>query len=248
MEIIPNLSIVEPYETLYLENSGSACISDLHLGYEEALAEDLGVTLPTSQLTEVKRKFAHISSKCNPDKLIINGDLKHVFPTTSKQEWKEVPMFLDFILEFVDEIILVRGNHDTLLGPLKRFEEIKIVKSYREGDLVFVHGHTDFPLEKDKTIIIGHEHPVIILGDRVGARVKIPAFLFGSFEGRNLIVMPAFSPLAEGTEVNLLGMDFMSPILQKVNRDEMEAYAVDPSVGVLRFPELKHWQDFSLSL
>jgi len=66
-----------------------------------------------------------------------------------------------------------------------------------------------------------------------------------------VIVMPAFSPLAGGTPVNLASKeDFLSPILRSpgVEIDKMEVYTVDEDVGIMAFPELRSWKDVSLSL
>jgi hypothetical protein len=92
-------------------------------------------------------------------------------------------------------------------------------------------------------MVIGHEHPFILLGDKVGARVRIPAFLIGE----KLIVMPAFTPLAGGTAVNLTD-EFLSPMLKKEKIRRMKAIGIDKDAGLLRFPEIGKWEAFSLRL
>ncbi|MDD2665711.1 MAG: metallophosphoesterase [Methanocellales archaeon] len=249
MRILEAIQIIEPYAALYLPREGAICIADLHLGYEEALAEEIGMTLPTTQLSEVERTFKSLMDSCEADHLIINGDLKHVFARSTPQEWAEVPAFIEFALQKVEKITLVRGNHDTLLGPLKRFSKVEVVAEHHLGDIVFVHGHKDYVPSSERTIIIGHEHPVLVLGDTVGARVRVPTFLQGKIDGKNLIVMPAFSPLAGGTEINLAcSEELLSPILRRVDIGKMVAYAIDPEAGILKFPELKKWREVSLRL
>ena len=258
-----NIEIIEGYPAIYLRDEDALCIADLHLGYEEALAASSGIALPSRQLKEVEHKLKAAISKCKRKiaRLIINGDLKHVFSESSKQEWKEVPVFVEFTLNFVEEIILVRGNHDTFLGPLKRFSNIKIVNELCMDDVLFIHGHNkDFlsiirKAKETKNVIVAHEHPFLILGDCVGARVRLPCFLMGKLRLRgyekNLIVMPAFSPLAGGTAVNVASKEeFLSPILKsaEVNHDGMEVCAVDEEIGTLGFPELRKWKAVSLCL
>lgn len=261
-----DIEIAKGYPAAYLKEADALCIADLHLGYEEALAESCGIALPSRQLQDVQHKLkavfseyececkSNIKSNTSPSKLIINGDLKHVFSAVSKQEWKEVPMFINFALNFFEEIILVRGNHDTFLSPLKRFS-IRVVNELRIGNVLFVHGHTkDFDFSKEegiKEIMVAHEHPVLVLGDNVGARVKLPCFLKGKIYGKNLFVMPAFSPLAGGTPINIATKEeFLTPILRskEVEIEEMEVYAIDEEVGLLKFPELKKWKSVSLCL
>ncbi len=249
MRILDEIQIIEPYAALYLPIEKAICIADIHLGYEEALAEEIGMALPTTQLSEVERTFECLVDSCEADHLIINGDLKHVFARSTPQEWAEVPAFIEFALQKVEKITLVRGNHDTMLGPLKRFSNVEVVAEYRLGDIVLVHGHKDYIPSSERTIIIGHEHPVLVLGDTVGARVSVPTFLQGKIDGKNLIVMPAFSPLAGGTEINLAcSEELLSPILRRMDIGKMVAYAIDLEAGILKFPELKKWREVSLRL
>lgn len=248
---------------LYLRDEAALCIADLHLGYEEALAEERGIALPSRQLKEVEHALELAIARCSsdPSTLIINGDLKHVFSASSRQEWSEVPLFIEFALDLVDGIVLVRGNHDTFLGPLKRFgSAITVVDTLRCGEVLFLHGHTrEYARilreegEGARTIVIAHEHPTLVLGDRVGARVRVPCFLKGRLKDADVtvIVMPAFSPLAGGTLVNLARKDdFLSPLLKDpdIEVDEMAVYAVDEEIGILEFPALKRWKTVSLCL
>ena len=261
MKIDREIEIIKGIPALYFPAGDALCIADLHLGYEEALMENSGIALPSGQLKDVEQKLEAAIASCGyePTKLIINGDLKHVFSESSRQEWKEVPIFIQFALNYVKEIILVRGNHDTFLGPLKRFgSRIKVVNALSYHDTLFIHGHNrDFAWilseGSERTVVIAHEHPIIVLGDSVGARVRLPCFLIGRLGpgARRVIVMPAFSPLAGGTPVNLASKeDFLSPILRSpgVEIDKMEVYTVDEDVGIMAFPELRSWKDVSLSL
>lgn len=249
MKILDAIHIIEPHAALYLPREGAICIADIHLGYEEALAEEIGMTLPTTQLSEVERAFESLVGACEADHLIINGDLKHVFARSTPQEWAEVPAFIEFALQRVEKITLVRGNHDTMLGPLKRFSNVRVVSEHRLGDIIFVHGHKNHIPSSERTVIIGHEHPMLALGDTVGARLRVPTFLQGKIDGKNLIVMPAFSPLAGGTEINLAcRKELLSPMLRRIDIGKMVAYAIDPEAGILKFPELKKWREVSLRL
>jgi hypothetical protein len=240
VEIFEGIEIIEPYPALYLLQDESVVICDLHLGYEEALAEE-GITLPTSQLSQIKEDFLSIVERKKPSTLIINGDLRHTFSKSTPQEWKEIPLFLEFALQHVKKIILVRGNHDTMLGPLKKFP-VEVVREYEYRNLIFLHGDKERRGD-ERTMVIGHEHPFILLGDKVGARVRIPAFLIGE----KLIVMPAFTPLAGGTAVNLTD-EFLSPMLKKEKIRRMKAIGIDKDAGLLRFPEIGKWEAFSLRL
>ena len=47
-------------------------------------------------------------------------------------------------------------------------------------------------------LIVGHEHPAISLGDGVASHMKCPCFLVGE----NVLMLPAFSCWAAGTNIH----------------------------------------------
>jgi len=165
-------------------------IADLHLGYEIAMARE-GFYLPRV-FREVVGNLTDLIEHERPKRLIVNGDLKHSFIP----EWREraeLRAFFEEIGPLVDEVVLVRGNHD--VGTLWLRElGVEVVDELQLGRWKLVHGHRAVEGER---FIIGHEHPAVRLRDEVGAVVKAPAFLFGE----KLIVLPAFSPWAYGNDV-----------------------------------------------
>jgi metallophosphoesterase superfamily enzyme len=60
-------------------------------------------------------------------------------------------------------------------------------------------------------------------------------------DGRKIICMPAFSPLASGVTVNAIEKrELLSPILREdVELENLVPIAIDKEVGVLKFPELR---------
>ena len=175
-------------------------ISDLHLGYEIAMARE-GFYLPRV-FHEVVGDLKDLIKRERPKRLIINGDLKHSFIP----EWREraeLKAFFEEIGPLVEEIVLVRGNHD--VGTLWLRElGVEVVDELELGRWKLVHGHR---VVEGGRFIIGHEHPAIRLRDEVGAIVKVPAFLLGE----KLIVLPAFSPWAYGNDVL---REIVSPFLR----------------------------------
>ncbi|MEM2508981.1 MAG: metallophosphoesterase, partial [Candidatus Thermoplasmatota archaeon] len=88
------------------------------------------------------------------------------------------------------------------------------------GEIKFVHGHKEARGEK---IVIGHEHPSLCLRDKVGVLAKLPCFLVS----KEIIVLPAMSPLAGGTDVSsAINEEYLSPILKNYDVDRMEVYAI----------------------
>lgn len=202
----------EPLPEKALKIGRTLVVADLHLGYEFAMAKE-GFYLPRV-FHEVVGDLKSLIEREKPKRLVIDGDLKHSF-IPEWRERKELRVFAEEITPAVDEVILVRGNHD--VGTLWLRElGIEIVEEFEVGDWKLVHGHK---LVEGERFIIGHEHPAIRLRDEVGALIKIPVFLMSN----ELIVLPAFSPWAYGNDVL---REIVSPFLRA--RELKEARVIAP--------------------
>jgi hypothetical protein len=130
-------------------------------------------------------------------------------------------------LERKGKLILVKGNHDTILGPIADKREIKVVDEFCVDGILILHGHklptTD---HKPKTIIIAHEHPAVKIRSDVRAE-KYKCFLKGKYKGKTLIVQPSFNLLIEGTDV--ISEELLSPFLDQ-DLDNFEVFVVDKKV------------------
>jgi len=211
MEIRPNVEIIGC--TLWLKKEKVLIINDLHLGYEESL-QHKGILVPKFQLETILHELQKVFGVVQPAVLVINGDLKHEFGKILRQEWKEVLQFLDFCQQKCGKIIIVKGNHDPIIESLVRTKEISIVGSHRVGDILIVHGdeivETDAPV-----VIIGHEHPAITI--RAGSKwEKYKCFLNGKLGKKEIIAVPSFNPLVEGTDI--LKEKVLSPYLDGIER------------------------------
>ncbi len=227
MKILPNVEIVD----LALYFGSTLVIADVHIGYEEALNKQ-GVLVPRLQFEEMAKRmnntFDRLKNK-NIKKIIINGDLKHEFGTISEQEWRNTLKFLDLLAKHCNEILLIRGNHDTILGPIARKRNVKVVENIVIGNIFIAHGDKvpdKERLKKASTIIIGHEHPAISLKE--GPRIEtFKCFLKGKYKGKNLIVQPSFNSMIEGTDI--LRDEILSPFL-KQNLDDFDVFIVEDKV------------------
>jgi hypothetical protein len=174
------------------------------------------------------------------------GDIKHEFGTISRQEWRDTLNLLDYLVSKAGKVVLIKGNHDTILGPLTDKKDLVVRESFFIDNILFCHGHKliyenseDFKRQKSfepakrifadfkkaKTIIIGHEHPAIELRD--GPRVeKYKCFLLGKYKGKKLIVMPSFNFVTEGTDV--LQEKLLSPFIENIYN--FEAFVVGDKV------------------
>ena len=193
---------------LWWEAEKLLIINDLHIGYEEAL-QHKGVLVPRFQLEEMRNMLERVFRQVRPETIIVNGDLKHEFGRILRQEWKEILAFFDFLAEHTKKIILIKGNHDVIIGPVAERKGVEVVKELRLGDTLIIHG--DALVETAaKRLIIGHEHPAITL--REGSKgEKYKCFLRGKWKRKELLVMPSFNPLLEGTDI--LKEQLLSPFL-----------------------------------
>ncbi len=209
MEISPGIEIVN--KALWLRKDNIIIVNDLHLGYEENLQKK-GVLVPHFQLEEILRELEEIIKQTKPKIIILNGDLKHEFGKVSNQEWKDVLKLFDFLTQKKLEIIIIPGNHDPIIKPIAEKRKVSVMKSYQTGDIVIVHGD-ELIDTKAKRIIIGHEHPAISL--REGSKFeKYKCFLKGKWKKKELIVIPSFNPLLEGSDI--LKEELLSPFLKKI--------------------------------
>lgn len=177
-------------------------LGDVHIGYEEALNKQ-GMFVPRTQFDEIKKDLEKVFDETGKLKeIIILGDLKHEFGEISEQEWRETLQFIELLKEKSGKIVLVKGNHDSILEPIAKRHEIKIEQEYVLGENLFIHGNK-FPLKIDKKIkriFLGHRHPAVKLSDSVKSE-SFKVFLVGKWKGKEIIILPSFMPLIEGMDI-----------------------------------------------
>jgi hypothetical protein len=223
--------------TLYVRKEKVLIFGDLHLGYEEELISS-GFLVPRTQYKKLIAHLKHVLAGIDVSTVVINGDLKHEFGRISEQEWTELGCFLDFLSEKVKKIILVKGNHDTIMGPIASRKEIITAPYFflEKSGIYVTHGHVipeDADIKKAKVIIIGHDHPAVSL--REGARTeKVKCFLKGKWNKKILVQMPSASFMTEGTDVT--NERPLSPFMHQPLGDFV-AYCVE-GFEVLYFGEL----------
>ncbi|PSH01401.1 MAG: hypothetical protein BRC27_02315, partial [Nanohaloarchaea archaeon SW_10_44_10] len=236
--------IVDSLPAIYDERKDLLVISDLHLGLEKTMTAK-GNYIPQNQLDTMKEEIKKAKDRKGADRILINGDLKNQFKT-SYSENEEVKELLNFLAFSFDEIIVVEGNHDTFIDSALKDNGIEMKEYHLEDEILFVHGDRrlkEIDVENERNIdivVIGHEHPAITLKDDIGVKEKIPALLHGNLdEERKLVVLPAFSRIANGTSVNEVPKkELLSPILKNSDKKGMKAIGISREAGLLEFPEI----------
>lgn len=224
MQLLQNIRIIDL--ALFLEKEKSLIVSDFHVGYEECLNKQ-GILVPRFHAKDILEKLEKIIKKTKPETIIINGDLKHEFGTISEQEWRDVLKLLDLVIKYSKKVVLIKGNHDTIIGPIAKKRSVVVKKSAVIGDTLIAHGDKIIKLNKKvKNIIISHEHPAVSIRDDIRVE-KYKCFLLGRYKNKNLIVMPSFNPLLEGTD--MLSQETLSPYLHQ-NLDNFRVFVVSDKV------------------
>ncbi len=247
MELVNGVEVIAPLPVLYLRKYRALVFADTHLGYESEMASQ-GIFIPRFQkkrlMSVLKRSFDLV----DVDWVIIAGDLKHKFDGLSRQERSEVREVLEWLLGRVSRVDVVRGNHDNYLPLITKKLGIELVNELLIDDILIVHGHKKptKDLSKIRLVIIGHEHPSIMLRERLGVVTKLPCFLLGEFmaTGTKLVVLPAVGAYQTGSKVTTSPETYLSPILKEmVDLGRLKPFVYDEGIGVLEFPYLKDIED-----
>ena len=128
MKILDSIELID----LALYTNNTLVVSDFHIGFEEALNKQ-GILVPRFQFPEIIKRLDSIFLKLKDKKverIVICGDLKHEFGTISEQEWRHTLQLLDYFNKRCNEIVLIKGNHDTILGPIAKKREVKVSNYY----------------------------------------------------------------------------------------------------------------------
>jgi len=176
-----------PVALMKTQKTHTMVIADLHIGWEMALSEK-GIHVPT-QMPKLLNKLKNLISTYSPEKLLILGDVKHTVATAEIGEWQDIPEFFTDLKRQVQEILIIRGNHDGNLEPLLP-ENIKILPAtgLTIGEVGFFHGHR-WPspsLLKCKTLVMGHVHPVVAFRDPAGFRITKQVWVRANCNGTKL--------------------------------------------------------------
>ncbi len=222
-----------------LKMGNSLVIGDLHIGVEAHLgAKGIHLTSRTDTMFDAVIEAAGT----DVDRIIMIGDIKDSVPGSTKQEYREIPVFCDRLLEHFAEVCIVRGNHDTSIeefvpGAVRIYPATGMVS----GNIGLVHGHT-WPspeVMSRKTLVLGHCHPTVLFKDGVGTHVSEPCWVRGSFTSakneryetlpESFIIVPAFNRLLGGSPVNAIDTPLLGPIMNSdlVDLDNSHLYLLD---------------------
>lgn len=211
----------------FLESRDTLVIADLHLGLEATSA----LTMPVGERQTILGRVEQLLGRFDPERVLLAGDVLHAFETVPRGVSETLTELRHSVSTAGASLELVAGNHDTHLDDLGL--GLPIADHRRLEGTIVCHGHEQ-PAATAQRYLIGHEHPTIeIEGQRHPCALVGP----GVDSDSEVVVLPAFTPLARGTPVNdLREGDTLSPLLA-------DPGAFRPIVAhggeVRRFPSLR---------
>ena len=179
---------------LWLPESQTAIIADIHLGYSWAQRRrgELG---PLAD-HHTRRKLLQMRDDLRPRHIVFLGDVVHA-PRSCTPE-REYIEDLFGALAGEAELIAVRGNHDRHFANEFSHLNLRSVEAWSNGAITAAHGDRfTFAWPEGHTLVLGHLHPSLAVRDAAGAGHKLPVFLVSP----SCLVLPAFSPFARGYDV-----------------------------------------------
>lgn len=210
-----------PEGMVVFKNLKLAAAADLHIGFEEALGQQLA----RIQTKKILEKFLRVIGRFGIKEIVLDGDIKYSFGKESRQEWDEIKYFVSEILKKA-RVKIAKGNHDFYIQNMIRDFDIMVSKEFEINGILFAHGDEAIEPRKKKMTVIGNEHPAIKLRDEIGAIRKYPCFLYARNE--KVLVLPAANPWTYGTDILATHRKgFLSPILRTIDLEETEIYATD---------------------
>ena len=186
-------------------------IGDLHIGYDERFGRSIGQVQLENILEKLEGIFKQIKDLgVRVKRVVLLGDVKHVFSGITDIEWRETLSLLDYIKVKSKgaKIIIIKGNHDNILEPIVKKRNINLRDYYFvsiEGKkYCFLHGDKMFEQCLDADwLLFGHWHPSITLSDNY-KRERFKCFLKGKWKRKNVIIFPSFSDIKYGSDLNNL--------------------------------------------
>jgi uncharacterized protein len=206
LEVLPNVW-VDHRRAIFLEEHSVLAVADLHLGYAWAHRYH-GQMLPFGGGDQLLERLSDLCAYYKPRQFVFLGDIVHQAVPVAELI-NEINMIIERLADHCETKLII-GNHDKKLRSVLRNKTVELLPFVNVGKFLLLHGNSIPDGHDSATIIMGHEHPAISLGDGIkGAR--FPCFMVSE----RVLILPAFSLWAAGG--NSRSHTFMSPIARAAN-------------------------------
>lgn len=158
-------------------------VADLHLGKDQVFRE-AGLPVPIGADRDGLARLSALVARHAARRLVVLGDLMHG-RTRGAADW--IQAFIEWRSSQSGlEVVVLRGNHDRGLPALPGLGFVD--EGTGLGPFVLRHEPADDP---HGHVLSGHLHPGVVLRERHGPSIRLPAFWIG----RRRSVLPAFGRL-----------------------------------------------------
>ena len=210
-----DVELLDGLPIAYIRSLDALVLSDLHLGYESHMAKK-GVFIPKANLKKILGELEVALRIKKARQIIVVGDIKNDFSTVGDDEFNELYEIIQLCKKKKVELMLIKGNHDNFIDRYKESFRIGVFSNEaRIEGYLFFHGDKVPKLtgKRPRMLISGHEHPSIGIVKSIGSTEKLRCFLSGTYRGIGLLILPAISYFAAGTDINLQARSAFYPHL-----------------------------------
>lgn len=229
MKIDRDVELLDGLPIAHISSINAIVVSDMHLGYEGHMAKS-GVFIPKANLKKILSDLDKGIRKSKASKIIVAGDIKNEFSGVEQDEFNELYDIIKFCRDRKVELILIKGNHDNFIDRYKKPFSLEIFdREARIGDYHIFHGDRIPKLagKVPRMLIAGHEHPSIGVVNSIGRMERLRCFVLGKYKGTRMLVLPAISYFATGSDINTRPESrLLSPVLKSMDLDRAHAIAV----------------------
>lgn len=217
----------------YFAESDVLVLADLHVGRADASDVDF----PVGERAHLCDRLDALLEAFVPETVVFAGDVLQRFEYVPAVARETLDALVELIADADATLVATPGNHDPQLAGVL---DAPTPPSYCFDDVLVCHGHdspaVDAPgADAPGLYVVGHDHPTI---DIEGQRR--PAYLYGpgAYRGGDVLMLPNFTELAAGVEVNgMWTSDFSSPLVTDANALRPVVYDADAD-DALWFPPL----------
>lgn len=213
---------------VYLSTTETMVVSDLHIG-REAVSN---AAVPLGESADLLERLAELRTVFEPTNIVFAGDLLDSFSTLPHTVDRTVDELYRQCVDDGVKPVAIEGNHDRLLETVWPTTVESAIKL--DDGTVICHGHEEPDLCGER-YLIGHDHPAITIEG-----LKRPCLCVDptGYRGAELVVLPAFTRLAGGVELNHRRADsLLSPLVTSTASLRPVVWDADRET-VLEFPPL----------